>query len=137
MFIPVPIAVPPWGSSSILAEAAFKDFLELVNWAFQPESSCEKSIGIASIKCVLPVLTLPLTSFIFASIASIKISKLGSNSLSISSKELMHIAVGITSFELWLIFTSSFAPIAVLDLVEATFAITSLAFIFVLVPEPV
>ena len=64
-------------------------------------------------------------------------SKLGCNNLSISNKELIHIAVGMTSLELWLIFTSSFAPITAFDFVEATFAITSFAFIFVLVPEPV
>ena len=54
-----------------------------------------------------------------------------------SMSALTHIAVGITSLELWLILTSSFASIFNLDFFEATFAMTSLAFIFVLVPEPV
>ena len=54
-----------------------------------------------------------------------------------SIRALTHIAVGITSFELWLLFTSSLAFIFNFDLFEAKFAITSLAFILVLVPEPV
>ena len=64
-------------------------------------------------------------------------SKLGSKSLCISINALIHIAVGITSFELWLIFTSSFALIDTFEALEATLAITSLAFILVLVPDPV
>ena len=52
-------------------------------------------------------------------------------------RALIHIAVGITSLELWLIFTSSFALIFNFDFLEAMFAITSLAFILVLVPDPV
>ena len=67
----------------------------------------------------------------------IKRSRFGSKSLCMSMRALTHIAVGITSLELWLILTSSFASIFNLDFFEATFAMTSLAFIFVLVPEPV
>ena len=74
---------------------------------------------------------------IFASIDLIKISKLGSKSLCISINALIHIAVGITSLELWLIFTSSLASIDNLDAFEARLAITSFAFMLVLVPEPV
>ena len=92
---------------------------------------------MASIKCVLPVLTFPLTSFIFESITLINRSRLGSSSLCMSISALTQMAVGITSLELWLILTSSFALIFNLDFFEATFAITSLAFILVLVPDPV
>ena len=49
----------------------------------------------------------------------------------------MQIAVGMTSLELWLIFTSSLALIFNFDCFDATLAMTSLAFIFVLVPDPV
>ena len=54
-----------------------------------------------------------------------------------SIRELTQIAVGMTSFELWLILTSSFALIFNFDFFEAKFAITSLAFMLVLVPDPV
>ena len=54
-----------------------------------------------------------------------------------SIRALTQIAVGMTSFELWLILTSSLALIFSFDLFEAKLAMTSLAFILVLVPDPV
>lgn len=67
----------------------------------------------------------------------IAVSRFGRSNLCISIRALTQIAVGMTSFELWLILTSSLALIFSFDLFEAKLAMTSLAFILVLVPDPV
>ena len=95
--MPVPIAVPPWGKYAISFEAEIKDFSTAFNWALHPDNSCEKSMGIASIKCVLPVFTWPLRDIAFLSITLIRLPNDGSNSLWVSNNAEIQIAVGITS----------------------------------------
>ena len=81
---PVPMAVPPWGNCNILWLALTREVLQLLSCADQPESSCENSIGIASIKWVLPVLIVPCKLFAFLSISEISKSRPGRRYSSIS-----------------------------------------------------
>ena len=88
-------------------------------------------------RCVLPVLTLPLRDDPFLSMVLIKCSRAGNNECSVSSMDEIQMAVGITSLLLWLMLTWSLGFILIRAFLEAIVAMTSLAFMLVLVPEPV
>ena len=91
------------------------------------------SPGTASIQCVRPDLTTSSNSVAFASSAAASWSSAGSRSWTISSSAARCTADGKTSFEHWPMLTSSFACTPS----PASVAITSFAFMFDEVPEPV
>jgi hypothetical protein len=71
------------------------------------------------------------------SIVAIKCSSAGSNLLLSSTAAAIWIADGIESLLLWLMLTWSFACTGKPDACVASRAMTSFAFMFELVPEPV
>ena len=76
-FTPVPIAVPPMGISNNLFSRNMNVSFEFFNWEDHPESSWLKSMGIASIRWVLPVFTKSSTLCAFLSILIISLSRAG------------------------------------------------------------
>ena len=134
--IPVPIAVPPIGK---YRHSFLLDSNESFAWtscSLQDSISYPKVNGTASIRCVLPVLIISLYSH---SLSIIFITRKSITALSsdASKTDDILIAEGITSFELWDIFTSSLGCTLVLDFLDARVERTSFIFIFVLVPDPV
>ena len=141
--MPVPTAVPPIASSASAARAAETRRIPWSIWDWYPENSWPKRIGVASIKCVLPDLTIGSNSFAFFARLSSSSRSAGRRLWSTSINAATWMAVGITSFEDWPIFTWSFgwttpfSPSGWPKISFARFAITSFAFMFVEVPLPV
>ncbi len=75
--MPLPTAVPPCGISKNLSSITPSILRDAFNWLDQALSSSEKSTGIASIRCVLPVFAMPETDSAFLSISFINLSKAG------------------------------------------------------------
>src|SRR5437016_2828717 len=106
--IPVPTAVPPIASS---ARAARQDETRRIPWSiwdWYPENSWPRRIGVASIKWVRPDFTIGSNSFAFFARLSSSSRRAASRFWSISMSAATWIAVGITSFEDWPMFTWSF-----------------------------
>ena len=105
---PVPTAVPPRASSQSGSRDFSRSSTSLSRLDLQPEISCAKVMGVASCRCVLPHLT--ASAFSPSSFLNVAIN-VSAAGISFSFTEItaaMCIAVGKVSFELWLIFTSSF-----------------------------
>ena len=108
-----------------------------------PENSCASVSGTASIRCVRPIFTTPLNSRTFASSASCRCRSAGTRWCTTSSAVEIDIAAGKTSLEdcdmlTWSLgWTGSLDPISPPISSIARFEITSLAFMFDCVPEPV
>jgi len=80
---------------------------------------------------------MPATLLAFLSIVFCRCSSAGSSLPVISSAALTWIVDGITSLLLWHMFTWSFACTGLPSAFDASFEMTSFAFMFELVPEPV
>jgi hypothetical protein len=99
--MPVPTAVPPCGNRRVRFSASSMRSIAEPICAAQPDNSCPKVIGIASIRCVRPVLGVFLSSRARLAIVFFRCFRAGSNCSLAVSVALTWIAVGITSFELW------------------------------------
>ncbi len=94
-------------------------------------------MGVASWRWVRPVLTTPWNSTAFAASASWSAWSPGRRSSSIATAAASWSAVGMLSFEDWPALTWSFWWTLEPSLSDARWAMTSFAFMFVEVPEPV
>ena len=137
-FNPVPTAVPPSARCFSWGNAESSICLSRSRLLLQPEISCENRMGVASCRWVRPDLT--TSAFSCSRCRNVAISKsiAGSNLSSMERTAAMCMAAGNVSLEDWDIFTSSlgcssFFPSSSLP----RFAITSLTFMLVWVPEPV
>src|SRR5580698_10602177 len=135
--MPVPTAVPPCASCSSRGRVASSRASPFSIWVRQPDSSCDSVTGMASIRCVRPVLTMPLTSTSLALSTSTRWIRAGTSASRSASTALTCTAVGIASLLLCPMLTWSFGCTAAPRLPVASAAMTSLAFMLVLVPEPV
>ena len=144
MLSPVPTAVPPIASS----DRCFKElFIVSIPWSIcetYPENSCPNVIGVASIICVLPILTIFLNCLDFFSKLFLNFFKLGTVLFLIMLRAAILIAVGKVSFDDWDLFTSSLGDSVLLSFTKLFFSIiwallviTSLTFMLVCVPDPV
>ena len=102
-------------------------------WAAYPENSCPSVTGTASIRWVRPDLTMSLNSSALRWSEASSCSSTGSRSLVTVSSAARWTAEGNTSLEDWPMLTSSLRCTSS----PARAAITSLAFMFDEVPEPV
>ena len=113
------------------------------SWATQPPISCPRVMGVASWRCVRPTFTTSRYCWAFARRVSRNRVTAGIRTASSCSTAAICIAVGNVSFELWPRLTSSLGWIGVFEPITppassiARFAITSLAFMLVCVPDPV
>ena len=109
----------------------------------QPPISCPTVSGVASIRCVRPILTTSANSLALASMAWCTRRTAGISALFMRSAAAMCMAVGKVSFEDCDMFTSSlgwmgfFEPSTPPASSMARLEITSLAFMLVCVPLPV
>jgi hypothetical protein len=139
---PVPTAVPPSASSRRPSLARRARAIPARSCAAQPPNSWPTVIGVASWRWVRPSFTTSANSRALRSSAPASSSSAGTRSRSIASRAATCNALGITSLEDWARFTSSLGwtcidPRACPSSSLARFAITSFAFMFVDVPEPV
>ena len=134
--MPVPIAVPPSGSRrSRFRLSSIRSWAD-VSCDDQAPNSWAKVSGMASIRWVRPVLTTFFSPRALRSMVLRRCLIAGSRSSATASWAETRMAVGMTSLELWPRLTWSFGCTLRLA-VEASAAITSLAFMFEDVPEPV
>jgi hypothetical protein len=133
VFSPVPVAVPPsgiwptWGSALRTRRAPRR------SWAAYPANSWPSVTGTASIRWVRPDLTTSVNASALACSDASSASSAGISRFVASSSAARCTALGKTSFDDWPMLTWSlgWAPS------PARFAMTSLAFMFDDVPEPV
>ena len=141
--MPVPTAVPPSGRSPSSSWACFSRRSARSACPAYPWNSWPSRTGVASWRWVRPVLMTGISSSAFCSSAAWSFSRAGIRSSLIAIRAASWIALGITSFEDWQMLTWSFGwtglrePISPPSSSIARFAITSLAFMLVEVPEPV
>ena len=139
---PVPTAVPPMARSKSPGITASSRSTSLSSSEAQPPNSCPTVRGVASCKCVRPIFTTSANSRAFASMASCSRSTSGI-SFRICSAAAMCIAVGNVSFEdcdmlTWSLgWTGCLLPSSPPAISMARFEMTSFAFMFVCVPDPV
>ena len=135
--MPVPTAVPPSGTVSSSSRAAWARRIASSTWPAYPANSWPSRIGVASWRCVRPVLTTSQNSLDLAASAAWRSIRAGISSSSIAIAPDSWSAVGIVSFEDWHLLTSSlgwtFAPPRRAD---ARWLITSFMLVLVEVPEP-
>ena len=137
-FSPVPTAVPPRASSRSSGRAISIIFLSFSRLVRQPEISCENLIGVASCRWVRPDLTMPSFSSSRRRNVAASLSIAGRTLSSSARTAAMCIAVGNVSFDDWDILMSSFGCSSFLPASSLPrLAMTSLAFMFDCVPEPV
>ena len=143
VFKPVPTAVPPWAKYFSLISANSTRLIPNSICFWKPENSWPKERGVASCKWVLPILMILSHNFTFLDNSLCKYFKEGMTDFVTVSTQAICIAVGKVSFEDWLLlqwsfgWTGDFDPKMPPKIWIALFEITSLAFIFVCVPEPV
>ena len=137
VFRPVPTAVPPIASSRKSGSTAFTRAMPCWTCAAYPENSWPRRMGVASIRCVRPVLSTSWNSCAFASSTFQSCASAGSRSRSISSTAETCSAVGITSLLLWPKLTWSLGCTLRPRISLARCATTSLAFMLDDVPLPV
>ena len=135
--MPVPTAVPPCARASRRGSTDLSRAAPLSIWVRQPDNSCASVTGMASIRCVRPVFTTPATSRSRLRSTSARCSSAGVSSRRTVSAALTWMAVGIASLLLWHMLTWSLGCTALPSRRLASAAITSLAFMLLLVPEPV
>ena len=130
---PVPVAVPPRGSWPTRPRVARTRSAPSSICAAYPANSWPSVTGTASIRCVRPVFTMSSNSVALAASVFASPSIAGSRSSFTSPSAAMWTADGKTSFDDWPMFTWSlrWTPS------PARFAMTSFAFMFDEVPEPV
>jgi hypothetical protein len=100
--IPVPTAVPPSASACSRGRDACRRAMPSSTWVRQAPISCASVSGIASIRCVRPVLTVSPTSAALRASVSDNSFSAGSRCSAIASAAPTWITVGITSLLLWL-----------------------------------
>src|SRR5882757_509226 len=136
-FNPVPTAVPPMGSSASRGRVSRSRAALCSTWVAQPPASWPRVIGTASIRWVRPALTTSRQSAARRRSAAARYSSAGTTSLATASVAARWMVVGKTSLEDWEAFTWSFGWTSAPSARVARVAITSLAFMFEEVPEPV
>src|SRR3954452_572959 len=137
VLMPVPTAVPPIGSSARRASVPRSRSVPWLHWLAQPPASWPRVIGTASMRWVRPALTTCFQSWALRFSTAPRWSSAGTVSRTIASAAARWIVVGKTSLELCEALTWSFGCTLWPDAREASVAMTSLAFMFELVPEPV
>ena len=135
--MPVPTAVPPSGRRRRRFSESSMRSIAVRICADQPPSSCPNVTGIASIRCVRPVFATFASSFARLSIVLRRCASAGNSVSCVARQPDTWIAVGITSFDDCPMFTWSFGCTLRPDARVARFAMTSFAFMLLLVPEPV
>ena len=135
---PVPTAVPPSASSRSPSSDKSSICRSFSSELLQPEISCENLIGVASCKCVRPDFTTPSFSASSLRSVAVSLSTAGRTCSSMASTAAMCIAVGNVSLDDWDMLISSFGCRSFLPAISLPrLAMTSLAFMFDCVPEPV
>ena len=135
--MPVPIAVPPIGRRRTRLRLSSMRACAEDSCADHAPNSCAKLSGIASIRWVRPVLTDLPSALARLSIALRRCARAGSSERRASTTAITRIAVGTTSLLLCPRLTWSFGWIGSPASRAARWAITSLAFMLLEVPEPV
>ena len=135
--MPVPMAVPPIGSRRRRFSASSSRASTSPSCVAQAPSSWSKRSGIASIRCVRPVLAIFASSRPRRSMVLRRCFNAGRRRSPVSSTAATWMQDGITSFDDCAMFTSSFACTGRPSACAASRAITSLAFMLLDVPEPV
>ena len=134
--MPVPTAVPPSGSSRTRGRTDSSRSAAYRTVAAYPENSWPSITGVASMRWVRPDFTRPANSVALASSEVASTSIAGSRSSVTASDAATWIAVGKVSLEDWEALTWSLGCTST-PARAASDAITSLAFMLELVPEPV
>ena len=144
VLIPVPTAVPPIGRFSASRTIARPHrMIDSSTWAAKPENSWPTRMGVASCRCVRPVLTISSHRAAFRERPLWSFSSAGTSCVRIATAPATCMAVGKVSLLLcpWLTWslgcTGSRLPSGFPAARQARLAITSFAFMLVLVPEPV
>jgi len=139
----VPTAVPPCARSLNRGNVdSTRSIPYLICWAY-PENSCPSVKGVASCKCVRPILMIFAKSFDFLSNALCKVCKLGMRCLVNARTAAICMIVGKESLDDWDMLTWSFGWTGSLDPSLpprrdiARLEITSLTFMWNCVPDPV
>ena len=136
-FNPVPTAVPPIASLRKEETAIESISILFSSMLLHPLISSEKRSGVASCRCVRPILMICLFSSSKRFITEIMFCT-SCWSFWMPNTAAICIAVGNVSFELWLLFTSSFGCNSFLPhSIFPRLAITSFTFILLCVPLPV
>ena len=135
--MPVPTAVPPSGTSASRGNDASIRWMPLRSWAAYPPSSWPSVTGVASIRWVRPDFTTSANSAALVSNVAARWSSAGTRSCVAAAVAARWIDVGNTSLLDWLALTWSLGCTSRPSAREARVAITSLAFMFDEVPEPV
>ncbi len=136
VFRPVPTAVPPKASSNKSSSAKSNRRKSASNCETQPDTSCPRVRGTASMRCVRPILTISDHFSALSFSAFLNALTLGNNSWTKASAAAMCIAVGKVSLDDWARLTWSFGCTGVLEpmmppaISIPRFAITSFVFIF-------
>ena len=140
---PVPTAVPPMASSCSPCSVCSIRAASASSCATYPENSCPSVSGTASWRWVRPIFTIPANSSALRCNASRSSRTAGSRRSTTARAAATCMAVGNVSLELCDMFTSSFGwtgdfdPISPPASSMARFEMTSFAFMFDWVPEPV
>ena len=134
---PVPTAVPPRGSSPRRGSTSSRRSRASSIWRAQPAASWPKVTGAASIRWVRPALTVRTWARASRRSSACRWSRAGISCRTIIQQAASRSADGNTSFDDWEALTSSLGCTGRPSRSEATWASTSLAFMLVLVPEPV
>ena len=138
MLTPVPTAVPPSSSSPSRGSAECSRSIPRRTCVPYPWNSWPSVTGVASIRCVRPALTTLSNSVPLASSVDIRWASAGMRSCTTASVAATWIDDGNTSLDDWDALTSSFGcTVRPSSQREASVAMTSLAFMFDDVPEPV
>ena len=141
-FKPVPTAVPPMASSRARESEYSTHSRAKSIWATQPERTWPRRMGVASWRWVRPTMTTPSNSFAFLSRVS-RSRRTRGYMFASSQTTAMCMAVGKVSLEDWprltwsLGWTGAFEPISPPASSTARLEMTSLAFMFDCVPDPV
>ena len=135
--MPVPIAVPPIGRRRTRLRLSSIRACADSSCADHVPNSCAKVSGIASIRCVRPVLTVLPSALPRLSMALRRCASAGNSVVRAATTAITRRLVGTTSLLLWPRLTWSFGWMASPAAALATCAITSLAFMLLEVPEPV
>ena len=137
VLMPVPTAVPPRGSSPIRGSDACSRSTPCRTAAAYPPNSWPSVTGVASIRCVRPDFTTSTNSTDLRSSEAARCSSAGISSRTIERVAAMWIADGNVSLDDCEALTWSLGCTSLPSRSVARVAMTSLAFMFDEVPEPV
>ena len=134
---PVPTAVPPIGSWARRGSTSRSRAAPYSAWVAHPPASWPSVIGTASMRWVRPALTTCAQSSARRRSVAARCSSAGITSVTSDSVAATWIVVGNTSLLLCEALTWSFGCTSIPEARVARVAITSLAFMLELVPDPV